>query len=192
MNYPRAIVKAVLLALFMAISISFIARTYANGPNGADIAVVEDPDLRSQIGFYDLLSEQEEVYDVKLFPGANSFLVSMTTPSESSFILKANMKLEKNKSGETEFRFLPIYYSTSNKNKMIGSLLVDSLVDGTKNRELLLSSFQNDKNQVIISQNGMILVHPKSAKLEYTNPVVKNTKTTKPIENSPAPAANNK
>lgn len=191
MNYPRAIAKATVLALFMVISVSFIARTHANGPpNESDIAVVEDLDLKSQMGFYDLLSEQEEVYDVRMFPGNNSFLISITTPSDSRFIMKGDMKLEKNKSGGTDFKFLPIYYNSPQKNR-----LIDSLIDGTTNRIMLLNSFQNEKNQVIISQNGLVFVHPKSAKLEYTPPLFKSIKTTtKPLENTPpaAPATDKK
>ncbi|VFS47911.1 hypothetical protein [Budvicia aquatica] len=137
----RAIAKATVLALFMVISVSFIARTHANGPpNESDIAVVEDLDLKSQMGFYDLLSEQEEVYDVRMFPGNNSFLISITTPSDSRFIMKGDMKLEKNNSGGTDFKFLPIYYNSPQKNR-----LIDSLIDGTTNRIMLLNSFQNER-----------------------------------------------
>lgn len=167
MNSPLVIAKVILLMLFIALCATFVARTHATSISDGDIELTEDDDLNSQAGFYDLLSQKEEVYDVKMFPGNNSFLITFTTPADDRFTLKGKINLEPYKNGKTKFTFLPLYYHSPEPDR-----LIDSLFDGTRPREIVLSNYKTDDDQVIISQNGLVFVHPKAAKLDYTAPAV--------------------
>lgn len=179
MNSPLVIAKVILLALFIALCATFVARTHATSTSDSDITLTEDYELNSQAGFYDLLSQKEEVYDVKMFPGDNSFVITFTTPADEHFMLKGKMNLEPYKDGKTKFSFIPLYYNSPEPDR-----LIDSLIDGTRPREMLLSNYKTDDNQVIISQNGLVFVHPKAAKLDYIAPttltVQQNGTTVKP------------
>ncbi|MBK5071929.1 hypothetical protein I2492_02715 [Budviciaceae bacterium CWB-B4] len=128
-------------------------------PESVRIPSLSNIDLESQIGFYDLLSEKDEVYNIRLYSGIQNLLVSITKPTDERFIFKGKMILdEENHDDEyPDFTFTPLYYYSPEHDE-----LINSVMDFSKQRNLALSSYAVETNQLIVSQNGLLFVYPNS------------------------------
>ncbi|AKJ41394.1 hypothetical protein [Pragia fontium] len=161
MSLLRVIIKGlVLVSGLVAISLSLVNIASANSPKVQDSEILKDMDLESQLGFYDLLSKKEEVYDVRLYPGMQDILVNVTTPKNSRLIIKGRMVLDTQVSGNNSFKFSTIYYYNPMPDQ-----LIDSVMDSSKREPLLINSYATETDQLIVTQNGLLFIHPKGSNI---------------------------
>lgn len=160
MSSLRVIAKGIgLISLLAAVGLSLINITSANTPEKAEAENSGITYFESQIGFYDMLSKKEEVYDVHLYPGAQVLLANITDPNDSRFIIKGKMLRDPQNDGNNSYKFTSVYYYNP-----IPDQLIDSVLDSSKQNSLLFRNYPTNEDQLMVAQNGLMFLYPKSAK----------------------------
>lgn len=107
----------------------------------------------TQLGFYDLLSQKEELYDVQIQPSSSdSYISTITAVDDPEFILKANLnKIIKNH--QQHLDFTPVYYYNPNDNRMI-----DSFVDYASHHDMWIKQVTTEKTRLAVANGYMIVI----------------------------------
>lgn len=107
----------------------------------------------TQLGFYDLLSQKEELYDIQIQPSSgDSYISTITAVDDPEFILKANLiKISKNH--QLHLDFTPIYYYNPSDNRMI-----DSFVDYASHHDMWIKQVTAEKTRLAVANGHMIVI----------------------------------
>lgn len=109
--------------------------------------------LRIQMGFYDLLSQQKEIYDVTLKQNEGTFLSQITAQDNPDFLLKGRWLLKSKKKNEEDFDYQPVYASHPDDIRMLSGKL-----DYYQHNDARLYITEMNGTYVLLDQTGMIFV----------------------------------
>lgn len=108
-----------------------------------------------QMGFYDLMSQRKEVYDVNLQTTRNILMATITNPDDNRFILKGKFTPSRYKQGRVYFNLTPIFYSSEEK-----GLMIEGLVDQLMYSNYWMEPISLDNQSLVVGQNGSIFLYP--------------------------------
>lgn len=108
-----------------------------------------------QIGFYDLLADQHENYNVQIMDMNGAMLITITQPSDSTFLIKGRLDEEEVKSGRTFYSYNPIRYSNPKNYKMIFSF-----IDFLRRNDVWVYPMTVNKQPLLIAQSGLMFSNP--------------------------------
>lgn len=160
--FPAKAKTATLSLLFFAGVFSLGSFALQVEASGASVANTQST-AETQMGFYDLLSEQSEVYNVHVQKSTNSYIVSISMPDEPRFVLKGKIVVVNNSSGKLpHLDFTPIYYHNPFPNRMI-----DTLVDYTTHNDTLIQDINLRGKQLIVTRTGMVILLPEIFAIQF-------------------------
>lgn len=108
-----------------------------------------------QMGFYDLMSQQKEIYNVRLQTTRGMIMTVITNPNDNRFMLKGKFTPTQKKHGRIYFNLTPIYYSSEQK-----GLMIDGLVDQLMYSNYWMEPISFDNQSLVVGQNGAIFLYP--------------------------------
>lgn len=105
-----------------------------------------------QLGYYDLLSRQREIYDTQFLSRGDVAIMTLTSPNDSQYMVKINLQQHQSLTEGTTFRYQPIYHSNRQQARMIKS------IPGYSERNSVHLKTLNYKNRrLIVTPSGQIL-----------------------------------
>lgn len=75
------------------------------------------------MGFYDLMSQQKELYDSHLTSVNGTILNTITNPNDTRFVVKGKFTETHRELGKVYYLYSQIYYSTPQRRLMIDGLI---------------------------------------------------------------------
>lgn len=149
---PAKRVNLLIVVIMVLVALSALAfKLYpasANAPHG-------NVEGGFQMGFYDLMSQQKEIYDVRLQSTRGVMMTTITNPNDNRFMLKGKFTPTQKKQGRIYFNLTPIYYSAEQK-----GLIIDGLVDQLMYSNYWMEPISFNKQSLVVGQNGAIFLYP--------------------------------
>lgn len=108
-----------------------------------------------QMGFYDLMSQKKEVYNVDLKTTRGVLMSNITNPDDNRFVLKGKFTPTEKKQGRIYFNLTPIFYSSDQK-----GLMIEGLVDQLMYANYWMEPISYSDKSLVVGQNGSIFVYP--------------------------------
>lgn len=110
-----------------------------------------------QLGFYDLMAEKQEIYDVRIKDiKPSSYTVSLTSPTDHNFILEGKIAImNQNEKTCPHLNFTPVHYDNPQKN-----LMINSFVDYTSHHDFLIRDLDKNDSQLVVANTGMLILIP--------------------------------
>ena len=123
--------------------------------NLIDAVPLQNIAKQTQLGFYDLLSDEQEIYDIDIRPTySNNYIASLTMQADPNFILKGNIALTPSDGHDyPHLNFTPIHYQNLETNRML-----HSLVDYTTYNNILIHNLNVNSDQLIVSHLGILIL----------------------------------
>lgn len=110
-----------------------------------------------EIGFYDLLSDQREVYDVQIMDMDEAMLFTLTRKDDAMFVLRGKLDETRRKHGRVFYDYVPIRYSNPEDYK-----LIFSFIDFLRHNTVWVYPMTVNKKSLVIGQSGMMFLFPRS------------------------------
>ena len=108
--------------------------------------------VRLQIGFYDLLSQQKEVYDARITAIESGYISTITIPNDNRFIFKGKFTKEGTKNEQLIFDYNPIFFHNPTSGKM-----VEGVLDYLTHNTVFMTPMVVDGQPLIVGQGGIML-----------------------------------
>lgn len=108
-----------------------------------------------QMGFYDLMSQRKEIYNVNLHTARNVLMANITNPDDNRFVLKGKFTPTQKKQGRIYFNLTPIYYSSEQR-----GLMIEGLVDQLMYSNYWMEPISLSNQSLVVGQNGSIFLYP--------------------------------
>lgn len=108
-----------------------------------------------QMGFYDLMSQHKEIYNINLKTIRGVLMANITSPDDNRFVLKGKFTPIKKKLGRVYFNLTPIFYA-SQKN----GLMIDTLVGQLMYTNYWMEQVSFNNQLMIVGRNGTIFLYP--------------------------------
>lgn len=153
MNWLRAKRLKWLIALALALMLlSMLALTLFPVSSSLQHGNVEGG---FQMGFYDLMSQKKEIYNVDLKTTRGVLMSNITNPDDNRFVLKGKFTPTEKKQGRVYFNLTPIFYSSDQK-----GLMIEGLVDQLMYANYWMEPISDCDQSLVVGQNGSIFVYP--------------------------------
>lgn len=151
----KKIILLCLLSLVLFVLGHSLAKAAEQNPD--ELNAIQKAAKQTQLGFYDLLSDKEEIYDIEVTPTqSNNYIASLTMPSDSQFSLKGKILLNQgDDKSYSNLAFTPIHYENPETHR-----LIHSLVDYTTYNDILIHDLKVNHNQLIVSHLGILILMP--------------------------------
>lgn len=108
-----------------------------------------------QMGFYDVMSQKKEIYDISLKNTRGVLMANITSPDDNRFVLKGKFTPRQKKGGKIYFNLTPIFYGSEKK-----GLMIDGLVDQLMYSNYWMEPIALDNQSLVVGQNGSIFLYP--------------------------------
>jgi len=108
-----------------------------------------------QMGFYDVMSQKKEIYDICLKNTRGVMMANITSPDDNRFVLKGKFTPRQKTRGKIYFNLSPIFYSSEKK-----GLMIDGLVDQLMYSNYWMEPISLDNQSLVVGQNGTIFLYP--------------------------------
>ncbi|CNH44746.1 hypothetical protein [Yersinia pekkanenii] len=105
-----------------------------------------------QMGFYDLLSQQKEVYDARISAVQGGYISTITNPNDNRFIFKGKFTEETAKNEQLSYHYSPIFFNNPTSGKMI-----DGLLDYLTHNTIFMTPMVVAGQPLLVGQSGIIL-----------------------------------
>lgn len=110
-----------------------------------------------QIGYYDLMSDQREVYDAQIMDMDEAMLFTLTREDDAVFVLRGKLDEIRRKRGRVFYDYVPIRYSNPKNHKMIFSF-----IDFMRHNTVWVYPMTINKKELVIGQSGMMFLFPQN------------------------------
>lgn len=108
-------------------------------------------EIVQQVGFYDLMLHQQEIYDSRMSTAGNIIISTLSSPQDTAFILKSNFVHTRQRYGKHYFAYAPVLFNPAKDNRM-----VTNNVDLLTYSENAMQQIAPDGVPLVCQQNGMI------------------------------------
>lgn len=148
MKWPIALLSLLLVTvLLVAAGLTYRPsaggdRLLPDGFNGEDL----------QLGYYDLLARQREIYDTHFDQRDNSLVLTLTSPTDNRFMAKVSLEQPRADSEGVTWRYRPIHYADSGNARMIKNILGNAEQNGVR-----FDAVQFGEDRLAIAPSGQIL-----------------------------------
>lgn len=110
---------------------------------------------RMQFGFYDLMSDRQEVYDAQILDMDEALLVTLTREDDEMFMLRGRLNEIRRKNGRVFYDYVPIRYSNPNNYQ-----LIYSFIDFLNHNMVWVYPMTINKKPLVIGQSGIMYLFP--------------------------------
>lgn len=108
-------------------------------------------EIVQQVGFYDLMLHQQEIYDSRMSTAGNIIISTLSSPHDAAFMLKSNFVHTRQRYGKHYFAYAPVLFNPAKDNRM-----VTNNVDLLTYSENAMQQIAPDGVPLVCQQNGMI------------------------------------
>lgn len=108
-----------------------------------------------QLGFYDLMSQNKEIYDSHMVTTNGTIMATITSPDDNRFVLKGKFTQVARHNGKRYYSYTPIYTSATHQ-----ALMIDGMVDLLMHMNIWLEPLTLDGQQLAVGQSGSIFLYP--------------------------------
>lgn len=108
-----------------------------------------------EIGFYDLMSGDKEIYDSEMRVANTTLFSTITSPEDNRFIFKGKFAQTLARHGKHYYTLSPIYYSTPQR-----GLMIDGLMDLLMQTRFWIMPLQTNVESLVVAQTGAIIIYP--------------------------------
>lgn len=108
-----------------------------------------------QMGFYDLMSNHKEIYDVQLATTRGILMTTISNPDDNRFMLKGKFTPAARARGRIYFNLTPIFYNSGQE-----GLMIDGLVDQLMHSNYWMEPLSLANQSLVVGQNGSIFLYP--------------------------------
>jgi hypothetical protein len=142
-----------LVAILIALIFGGISHLHASSAK-AKIAPIKGT---MEIGFYDLMSDQREVYQAQIMDMDEALLFTLTRKDDAMFVLRGKLDEVIRKRGRVFYDYVPIRYSNPENHK-----LIFSFIDFLRHNVVWVYPMTVNKKPLVIGQSGMMFLFPLS------------------------------
>ncbi|WP_312120749.1 hypothetical protein [Kosakonia cowanii] len=114
-------------------------------------ALYQTGEIVQQVGFYDLMLHQQEIYDSRISTAGNIIVSTLSSPHDAAFMLKSNFVHTRQRYGKHYFAYAPVLFNPAKGNRM-----VTNNVDLLTYSENAMQQIAPDGVPLVCQQNGMI------------------------------------
>ncbi|APZ04031.1 hypothetical protein BWI95_02580 [Kosakonia cowanii JCM 10956 = DSM 18146] len=114
-------------------------------------ALNQTEEIVQQVGFYDLMLHQQEIYDSRMSTAGNIIISTLSSPHNAAFMLKSNFVHTRQRYGKHYFAYPPVLFNPAKDNRM-----VTNNVDLLTYSENAMQQIAPDGVPLVCQQNGMI------------------------------------
>lgn len=114
-------------------------------------ALNQTEEIVQQVGFYDLMLHQQEIYDSRMSTAGNIIISTLSSPHDAAFMLKSNFVHTRQRYGRHYFAYAPVLFNPAKDNRM-----VTNNVDLLTFSENAMQQIAPDGVPLVCQQNGMI------------------------------------
>ncbi|MBW5833579.1 hypothetical protein ACVSUJ_10450 [Yersinia enterocolitica] len=107
---------------------------------------------RFQMGFYDLLSQQKEIYDTRISAIQGGYISTISNPNDNRFIFKGKFTEKEASAGQLSYHYSPIFFNNPTSGKMI-----DGLLDYLTHNTIFMTPMVVKGQALLVGQSGIIL-----------------------------------
>ena len=112
---------SLLLATLAALLVALFIRPLPDSEQRLFSAALSREDI--QLGYYDLLSRQREVYDPHFARNKGKTILTLTSPDDNRFVIKVNLQRVSDGADGITYDYQPLYYTDSTSARIIMSIL---------------------------------------------------------------------
>lgn len=105
-----------------------------------------------QLGYYDLLAGQREIYDTRFERRGENVQLSLTSPNDNRFMAKVSLEQPQTDSEGITWRYREIHYADSGNARMIKNILGNAEQNGVR-----FDVLGFDRDRLAIAPSGQIL-----------------------------------
>ncbi|EKN3735717.1 hypothetical protein RSJ44_000760 [Yersinia enterocolitica] len=105
-----------------------------------------------QMGFYDLLSQQKEVYDARISATQGGYISTITSPNDNRFIFKGKFTENAANNAQLSYHYSPIFFNNPTSGKMI-----DGLLDYLTHNMIFMTPLVVEGQPLLVGQSGIVL-----------------------------------
>ncbi len=105
-----------------------------------------------QMGFYDLLSQQKEIYDARITATQGGVISTITSPNDNRFIFKGKFTEQTTQNSQLSFSYSPIFFNNPTSGRMIEGFL-DYLMHNT----VFMTPMVVEGQPLLVGQSGIVL-----------------------------------
>ncbi len=114
-------------------------------------ALNQTEEIVQQVGFYDVMLHQQEIYDSRMSTAGNIIISTLSSPHDAAFMLKSNFVHTRQRYGKHYFAYAPVLFNPAKDNRM-----VTNNVDLLTYSENAMQQIAPDGVPLVCQQNGMI------------------------------------
>ncbi len=104
-----------------------------------------------QLGYYDLLAHQREIYDTRFITEDKTTIMTLTSPNDNRFIAKISLEQKSVNASSVAFHSHQVYYADSGSTRMIRNIL-----GYEQNRDLRFEMLKFGDDQLLFTPSGQI------------------------------------
>ncbi|UXD26573.1 hypothetical protein FORC065_3834 [Yersinia enterocolitica] len=104
------------------------------------------------MGFYDLLSQQKEVYDARISATQGGYISTITSPNDNRFIFKGKFTENAANNAQLSYHYSPIFFNNPTSGKMI-----DGLLDYLTHNMIFMTPLVVEGQPLLVGQSGIVL-----------------------------------
>ncbi|PKH25416.1 hypothetical protein CIG19_06185 [Enterobacterales bacterium CwR94] len=112
--------------------------------------------LNMQLGYYDMMAMEREVYDVHFSTKGETTLMTLTSPDDNRFVARIRLQEKSASRSGVQYDYQPLYYSSPNDNRIIRNVLNFMTYNGVS-----FASMQFENQQIIVTPSGQMLSYPE-------------------------------
>ncbi|MBS0053956.1 hypothetical protein [Yersinia sp. Marseille-Q3913] len=108
--------------------------------------------VQLELGVYDLLSQQKEIYNVRVSATQSGYITTITNPNDNRFIFKGKFTEEAARYGQLSYNYSPIFFNNPTSGKMI-----DGVLDYITHNTIFMTSMVVEGRPLMVGQSGIFL-----------------------------------
>ncbi|MGY5958612.1 hypothetical protein ACUY4R_000327 [Kosakonia sp. BK9b] len=108
-----------------------------------------------QLGFYDLMLRQKELYDTRMITSGNTIQSNITSPNDNQFVLKGNFTRIRQQGNQHYFSYRPVYFMPSQNSRIL-----DGNLDLLSQTPFWIQQTEASDTPLMSMPNGMIYLYP--------------------------------
>lgn len=150
----RIVSISLMILTLLLISCTVLKTLYVSYPKNSKLFSNEMNKLNIQLGYYDLLSKNSELYNVHFHINGNNIELKLRNPDDNHLQIKLNMALKKVTLQGKIYSYEPIFTSKSNAN-----LLLTNTLGYLEHGDIMLIRLSSPGGKVTLTPTGMIINH---------------------------------
>lgn len=107
--------------------------------------------INLQLGYYDLLARQREIYDTRFAVDHKTVIMTLTSPNDNRFLAKVSLEQQSTSTQHLVFNYYQIYYADSGASRMIKNIL-----GYAQNNNVRFDAFDFRGDKLLITPSGQI------------------------------------